>query len=103
MLSEPELKNLEERSHVGDLFKTFRENGSLALLKKYILDRITQDAFNGFGITPADDKVAIIGFQQMKIVSERIEKRINQYIEEGKLAKQQILDYEEALPLKEDV
>lgn len=70
----------------GEAMLNLANNEDFRIFKAEVLDVIREDAFKIFCDTPADDKIAIIGAQQMKKVVDRIDGLMIDLVERGRLA-----------------
>lgn len=89
--------HLTRISQIGDELLEFKNN-ALPILKKYILDPMYQDAFKAFSLVDPSDQMQVIQTQMIYKVTEKIERLIDQKIEEGRLAKQTLI----TLPLQDE-
>ena len=92
MPSDEILNNLEKQSEIGDWFYSFKVNGGFEMLEKYIFKPMRINAINLFrdSIDP-DDRTAITAAQQRLKLIEEIPKKMESFIQQGKLAKHQLL------------
>lgn len=87
------LKEIEERARLGDILADFANNGSLAILEDHILKPLDRGAFETFKKVDPSNLAEVMQTQMMSKVIDRIRQEIHSKIEEGKLAKQTLLDY----------
>jgi hypothetical protein len=76
----------EETATRGSRMSEFRDSEGYREFKALILDAIREEAFEIFDTVEASDQVGIVGAQQMKKVVDRIESKIDGFIQEGRLA-----------------
>ncbi len=81
-----ENQQYEEQATRGNRMAEFRDSEGYREFKALILDVIREEAFAIFDTVEASDQVGIIGSQQMKKVVDRIESKIDGFIQEGRLA-----------------
>ncbi len=86
-----ELQRLEEISRIGDSFENFVNGEFYQVLDKYIFQTLDKGAFEAFKKVDPKDEIAIIETQKMSQIIGKIKSEINKKIQEGKLAKHQIL------------
>ena len=89
------IRNYQDESQIGDLFKHFEHSGILESLEKHILQPMDEGAFEIFRNTPAEETNRIIEAQMISKVLIMFRKTWEQKIQDGIYAKQKL---KEGLP-----
>ena len=92
MLPDEILNDLEKQSETGDWFYSFKINGGFEILEKHIFKPMRESTIKLFRdeIDP-DDKTAVTAAQQRLKLIRDIPNRMESFIRQGELAKQQLL------------
>jgi len=86
-----ELQRLEKIARIGDSFENFKASEVYQLIDQYIFQVLDRGAFEAFKKIDPKDEIAIIETQKMSQIIDKIKNEINKKIEEGRLAKHQIM------------
>lgn len=90
-MSDAYLEQLE-KAKVGESLENLSVNHDFAAFRDNILNVISDNAYEIFKSAPADDKIVIIGAQQMGKVVDSINDRMEALIQEGKLIRSNLKD-----------
>lgn len=90
MIPNEERNRLLELSKIGDDLKNFKDEGGYAMLRKHILNPLEKGAFEAFKNVPAEDINRVMETQMMWKIIDMIRKTIDNKINEGLMAKNQL-------------
>lgn len=90
MVSNEYIKELEQRSSVGELLEHFLSSGAYDVLDNHILKPLEHGAFETFTKVNPNEAAEIIQAQMMWKVIQQIRGRIGTAIAEGNLARENL-------------
>jgi len=85
-----EEQHLKEISQKGDMFEVFLKEGCYETLNKYILEEIEKEAFNTYKNVIPENVSEVIQSQMMGKIVDLIRRKIENKIQEGRLAKHRL-------------
>lgn len=92
MLTNEQMNHIADVSRTGDELQRFMTEGGFSVLKKHILDPMCQGAFETFTKVDPSEPLQVIQAQQIWKVVKEIERLITSKIEQGRLAKNTLLE-----------
>ena len=90
MLTDDDVLRLQELAQAGDMLRNLLSSTEYQVLDREVFKPIEQEAFEVFCRVDPADTGAVMQAQKMKQVMDVIRTRINQCVEQGRLARHQL-------------